>query len=179
MTVQPPIYGLVAEFDNPTDLVEAARHARAAGYSRMDGYSPFPVEELNEALGGHPTRLPYLVFLGGLVGAVGGFFMQYYALAYEYPLNIGGRPYFSWPSFIPITFELMVLCAALTAVLGMLALNGLPMPYHPLFNVDRFVHASRDGFFLCIEAADPQFDLEQTGQFLANLQPRHVTEVPR
>jgi hypothetical protein len=173
------LYGVLAEFDGPTTLVEAANHARTAGYRRMDAYSPYPVEGLIEALGQRPTALPYLVFAGGLIGAVGGFFMQYYAMAYSYPLNIGGRPYFSWPSFIPITFELMVLMAAGTAVLGMLALNGLPTPHHPLFNVPRFDHASRDGFFLCIEATDQQFDLERVRQFLTGLNPREVTDVYR
>ncbi len=179
MTQRPPVYGLLAEFAEPATLVEAARQTRDAGYRHVDAYTPYPVEGLVDALGVPATRLPYLVFLGGALGAVGGFFMQYFALAYDYPLNIGGRPYFSWPSFIPITFELMVLLAALTAVLGMLALNRLPTPHHPLFNVARFDHASRDRFFLCIEAADPLFDLEQTRQFLAGLRPYEVSEVYR
>jgi hypothetical protein len=173
------LYGLVAEFDSPTALVAAARAAHEKGYRQMDGYTPFPVEDLADALGFHRTRLPLVVLLGGITGCVGGFFMQYWIAAIDYPLNIGGRPLNSWPMFIPITFELTILLASLTAVLGMLAMNGLPMPYHPLFNVPRFALASRDRFFLCIEARDPQFDAEGTRQFLASLNPREVTEVPQ
>src|SRR5262249_18700497 len=155
-----PIYGLLAEFDNPTDLLRAATAAHAAGYRKMDAYSPFPVEGLAEALGFHHTRLPLVGFLGGLAGCVGGFFIQYYAAVLSYPGNVGGRPLNSWPSFIPITFELTVLIAALSAVLGLLGLNRLPMPYHPVFHVPRFALATRDRFFLCIEAADPGFHPE-------------------
>jgi hypothetical protein len=177
--VTPPIYGLAAEFESPADLVRAARSAREAGYRRMDAYTPFPVEELAEALGFRKSRLPLVILLGGLVGGVSGYFMQYYAAVIGYPVNVGGRPLNSWPAFIPVTFELTVLVGALAAVLGMLGLNGLPRPYHPLFHVPRFALASRDRFFLCIEAADPRFDVEQTKQFLAGLHPREVTEVPR
>jgi hypothetical protein len=178
MSTRPPIYGLLAEFDNPNDLTAAARQARAAGYRRMDAYSPFPIEELSEALGLRPTRLPWLVLLGGLLGAAGGYFMQYYFSVHGYPLNVGGRPLHSWPAFIPVTFELTILCAGLTAVLGMLALNGLPMPYHPVFNVPRFALATNDRFFLGIEALDPKFEREETKRFLASLGAREVSEVP-
>ena len=175
---RPPIYGLVAEFDSPTHLLAAVRSARQEGYRRMDAYTPFPVEELAEELGFHHTRLPLLVLIGGLVGCLGGYFLQYYTSVIDYPINVGGRPLHSWPAFIPVTFELTILVAALTAVLGMLGLNGLPMPYHPLFNVPRFALATRDRFFLCIEATDPRFDREKTRQFLAGLGPREVVEVP-
>ena len=179
MTASAPLYGLVAEFENPTDLVEAAHSAHQAGYRKMDGYTPFPVEELSEALGFHRTNMPLVMLLGGLTGCVGGFFLQYWCMVIDYPINIGGRPPNSWPMVIPVTFELTILIASLSGIFGLLALCGLPMPYHPLFNVPRFAHASRDGFFLCIEAADPKFDREATKQFLAGLHPREVTEVPQ
>lgn len=172
-----PIYGLMAEFDNPTALVAAARRTREAGYRKMDAYSPFPIEELSAALGGHHDSLPLLVLIGGLLGGAAGFGLQYYAAVIDYPLNIGGRPPLSWPSFIPVTFEMTILVAAFAAVLGMLGLNGLPTPYHPVFNVERFVHATRNRFFLCIEAADPMFDADATGKFLESLSPREVSEV--
>jgi hypothetical protein len=178
MTPASPIYGLLAEFAGPTELLAAARRAYEAGFRHIDAYSPFPVEGLAEELGFHKTRLPWLVFLGGLIGCVGGFFLQYYAMVIDYPFNVGGRPLNSWPMFIPVTFELTILGAALFAVLGMLALNGLPMPYHPVFHVPRFALASRDRFFLCIEATDPKFDREETARFLAELQPSELTEVP-
>jgi Protein of unknown function (DUF3341) len=174
---QPPIYGLLAEFSDPTELVTAVRRAYEEGYRQMDAYSPFPVEGLAEALGFHRTRVPLLVLIGGLIGCMGGYFLQYYIAAIHYPINIGGRPLNSWPAFIPITFELTVLVAALSAVLGLLALNGLPMPYHPVFNVPRFALATRDRFFLCIEALDPLFDREGTRRFLERSVPREVSEV--
>ena len=170
-------YGLLAEFDNPSSLVAAAASARHAGYRCMDGYSPFPIEELHEALGAHHTRLPLIVLIGGLIGCLGGYGLQYWASAIAYPLNVAGKPLHSWPAFIPVTFECTILGAALSAVLGMLALNGLPMPYHPVFNVPRFALASRNQFFLCIEAKDPKFDLEETRRFLETLNPREVTTV--
>jgi hypothetical protein len=174
---RPPIYGLMAEFADPAAVVEAARKVRAAGYRRVDAYTPYPIEALSEALDFHHSRLPLLVLLGGIAGLVGGFGLQYWASVIEYPMNIGGRPYLSWPSFIPPTFETTILLAALTAVLGMLALNGLPQPYHPVFNVPRFALASKDRFFICIEATDPKYDHDGTWSFLVNLGARMVTEV--
>jgi hypothetical protein len=171
------IYGLLAEFEDPGSLVAAASHARQHGYRRMDAYSPFPIEELHEALGSHHTRLPLIVLIGGLVGCLGGYLLQYWTSAVSYPLNIGGKPLHSWPAFVPITFETTILVAALSAVLGMLALNGLPQPYHPVFNVPRFALASSSRFFLCIESRDPQFQLDDTRRFLETLNPREVTVV--
>jgi Protein of unknown function (DUF3341) len=177
LALEVPIYGLLAEFENPDDLVAAARHAHEAGYRKMDAYTPFPVEELNEALGLGETWVPLLVLIGGVLGATLGYFLQYYISVIDYPLNIGGRPLHSWPAFIPVTFEMTVLVAGLFAVLGMLALNGLPMPYHPVFNVPGFSLASQDRFFLCIEANDPKFDRAGTLRFLEGLKPRRVSEV--
>ena len=171
------IYGLMAEFDDPNALVAATQRAYGEGYRRMDAYSPFPIEELHDALGGTHTRLPLVVLIGGLFGGVGGYLLQYWVSAIAYPVNVGGRPYHSWPAFIPVTFECTILVAALSAVLGMLALNGLPMPYHPVFNVPRFALASRNRFFLCVEARDPKFDVERTRRFLETLNPREVTTV--
>ncbi|MBI4537330.1 MAG: DUF3341 domain-containing protein [candidate division NC10 bacterium] len=167
----------MAEFDTPEAVLAAARRAYARGYRRMDAYTPFPVEGLSEAIGFQHTCLPLLVLIAGLVGAIVGFASQYYATVIDYPLNVGGRPLNSWPSYIPITFEVVILFAALTAVVGMIALNGLPMPYHPVFNVPAFSGASRDRFFLCIEATDPLFDREATQRFLEGLGPREVSEV--
>jgi len=175
---RPPIHGLMAEFDSPTELVLAARRAHDQGYRKMDAYTPFPIEELSDAIGFRHTRLPLVVLIGGIVGCLGGYGLQYWVSAIEYPLNVGGRPYNSWPSFIPITFETTVLVAALSAVLGMLALNGLPMPYHPVFNVKSFALASKDKFFLCIEAEDPLYDRAATEHFLKTLRPREIAEVP-
>jgi hypothetical protein len=174
-----PIWGLLAEFDDASALVAAAARVRDAGYKRIDAHTPLPVEELPEALGIKPTILPLLVLGGGLLGCVGGYLMQYYATNVAYPLNVGGRPMHSWPMFVPITFELTVLLGGLTAVLGMLGLNGLPMPYHPLFNVPRFALATRDRFFLSIEARDRLFDRQETARFLRELGAREVSEVAR
>jgi hypothetical protein len=178
MTEQPKkIYGLLAEFGDPNALVDAARRTHQEGYRRVDAYSPFPIEELVHALELRPTRLPLLVLIGGVVGGLTGYLMQYYSAVIDYPFNIGNRPLNSWPMFIPVTFEMTILVAAFTAVLGMLALNGLPMPYHPVFNVPGFALASRDRFFLLIEARDVKFDLESTRSFLQGLGAREVNEV--
>jgi hypothetical protein len=174
---RPPIWGLLVEFDGPSALVAAAARVRDAGYRRTDAHTPFPLEELAEALGARPTILPLLVLLGGLVGCVGGYFMQWFASTIHYPINVGGRPLHSWPMFIPITFELTILFGGLTAVIGMLALNRLPMPYHPLFNVPRFALATRDRFFLSIEARDRLFDRQETARLLRELGAREVWEV--
>jgi hypothetical protein len=171
------LYGLLAEFHTPEAVLEAARRAYAAGYRCMDAYTPFPVEGLAEALGFHRTRLPLIVLLGGLCGGVLGYALLYYAEVIDYPLIVGGKPFHSWPAFIPIVFETTIFFAALSAVLGMLALNGLPMPYHPVFNVPRFALASRDRFFLLIEARDPQFDPEATRRFLEELGADGIWEV--
>jgi hypothetical protein len=172
-----PVYGLLAEFEDPNALVSAAHEAHAHGYRRMDAYSPFPIEELHEALGEGHSRLPLIVLIGGIVGCLGGYALQYWTSAVAYPMNISGKPFHSWPAFIPVTFECTILAAALSAVLGMLALNGLPQPYHPVFSVPRFALASRNRFFLCIEARDPLFDVEETRRFLDTLGPREVTTV--
>ena len=171
------VYGLMAEFDNPGSLVTATERAHHEGYRCMDAYSPYPIEELHEALGSHHTRLPLIVLIGGLIGCLSGYALQYWVSAMAYPINVGGKPFHSWPAFVPVTFECTILGAALSAVLVMLALNGLPQPYHPVFNVPRFALASRNRFFLCIESTDPKFDLETTRQFLETLSPREVTTV--
>ena len=171
------IYGVMAEFDSPTALVSAARAAREKGYRKLDAYSPFPVEELNEVLHLHKNRLPLIVLIGGIAGGLTGYLLQYYVTVISFPLNVGGRPLNSWPAYIVITFELTILFAAISAVLGLLALCGLPMPYHPVFNVPRFALASRNRFFLCIASSDPLFDRDAACDFLATLDPREVSEV--
>lgn len=167
----------MAEFHTPEELVAAAQRTADAGYSRFDAYSPFPVEPLDDIVPSRGPYLPLLVLAGGTLGAIVGFGLQYYVSVIYYPINVGGRPFYSWPSFIPVTFEVTVLFAALTTVFGMLALNGLPLPYHPVFNVRRFAMASNDRFFICIEARDPKFDMEKTRGFLEELKPDFVTEV--
>ena len=173
-----PTYGLLAEFDTPRGVLQAVRRARRAGYRRLDAFTPYPVRGLAAALGEERTQVPPVVLAGGLVGAICGFFMEYWTMAVDYPFNIGGRPLNSWPAYIPITFEVMILIASLSALFGMLFLNGLPRPHHPLFNVPRFGEASQTGYFLCIEALDPLFDATGTRDFLAGLNPKAVLVVP-
>jgi hypothetical protein len=178
MKAKPKTFGLLAEYAEPDALIDAARRAYAQGYRRMEAYSPFPVEGLAEAIGFTHNRLPLIVLIGGLIGGLGAYFMMWFSAVIHYPINVGGRPYHSWPAFIPITFELTVLGAALAAVLGMLGLNGLPRPHHPVFNVPRFELASRNRFFLLILADDPKFHLDETHRFLEELAPLDVFEVP-
>ena len=172
MTAQGTIWGLMAEFHSADELLAAVRRARLAGYRQMDAHTPYAVEGLAIELGMRQSRIASIVLIGGLVGAGVGFWMQYYSLVIDYPLNVGGLPYNSWPVFVPIAFELTILVAACSAFLGMLFLNGLPQPHHPLFNVPQFDRASQDRFFLCIEASDPLFDVAHTTEFLASLVPQ-------
>jgi hypothetical protein len=171
------MYGVMAEFDTPERLLEAARRAHGEGYRRMDAYTPMPVEGLAEAIGLARSRVPLIVLLGGITGCLGGFFFQYWIAVLDYPINVGGRPLNSWPSFIPVTFELTILLSTLSAIARLFALCRLPWPHHPVFNVREFERASRDRFFLCIETRDPRFDAEGTRRFLAGLEPRGVYDV--
>ena len=171
------LFGVMGEFSTPEDLLAATKKAREAGYKHVEAYTPFPVEGLAEAVGFRWTAVPLLTLMGGVGGGLTGFGLQYWVAAITYPINIGGRPLNSWPAFIPVTFELTVLGASIFAVFGMLALNKLPQPYHPVFNVARFAQASTDKFFLCIEARDPKFDLVETSKFLQSLHAQHVNEV--
>ncbi len=173
----PTLHGLMAEFENADALVAATNRARLEGYRHMDAYSPIPIEELTEALALPRTRLPMLVLLGGILGGAGGYGLEYWSQVIAYPLNVGGRPFHSWPHFIPVTFETTVLGAALAAFVGMWALNKLPMPYHPVFNVPAFARASVDRFFLVIESTDPRFDRHATQKFLEAQHPVGVSEV--
>src|SRR6195256_457950 len=166
----------MAEFDSAQDLMDAAHKTHQAGYKKIDAYSPFPVEGLAEAIGFHKNRVPLVVLLGGLTGGLSAFALQYWVAVITYPTNVGGRPYFSWPSFIIVTFELTILFAGLSAVIGMLALNGLPMPYHPVFNVPEFSRASDDKFFLVVFSTDPNYDAARTREFLRGLAPRTISE---
>lgn len=177
MKHEPTIHGIIAGFDDHEKLLDAARRAHVAGYRRMEGYSPFPIENLPQALGQRPTRVAFLFLLGGIGGALGGYFLLWYSMAIDWPMNIGGRPLNSWPMYIPITFELTILCSALLGFFGTLALCGFPKPYHPVFNVPEFERASRDRFFLCIEADDPRFDPDDTLRFLERLEPYHIALV--
>jgi hypothetical protein len=172
-----PMYGLLAEFETPEQVLQAALRTHAAGYRKIDAFTPIPVEGLAEAVGFEWTSLPMVVFLGGFFGGCTGFFMCWYANVVSFPLNIGGKPLNSWPAWIPITYELTILGAALAAVIGMIVMNGLPRPYHPVFNVSRFALASTDRFFLCIKARDQKFDLSQTKAFLEEMKPHGVFEV--
>ena len=178
MTPRTPIFGLLAEFEKPEQVLEATRRARIEGYREMDAFTPYPVEGLATELGMRRTRMPFLVLLTATVGTAVGYGMQYWTMKVDYPFDSGGRPENSWPAFLPIAFEVMVLVASLSTLLGMLFLNGLPRPYHPLFRVERFVEANAFRFFLCIEAADPRFDREATARFLEGLQPARLIEVP-
>jgi hypothetical protein len=173
----PRLYGVMAQFDRPSALVSAARETYAAGYRQINGYSPFPIEELTEAIGFKRTTLPLIVLAGGILGGLGGFFMQYWMEVIDYPINVGGKPFNSWPAFIPITFECTILGAAFAAVLGMLALNKLPQPYHPVFNAPNFALATRDSFFLVIESKDPKFEHDEVTRFLKSLEAREVADV--
>jgi hypothetical protein len=172
------IYGLMAEFDSASDLVAAADRTREAGYKKIDAYSPFPVEGLAEAIGFHHDLVPLITLIGGIIGGGSGYLMQWWMAAVSYPTNIAGRPLNSWPAYIVITFEMTILFGAIFAVLGMLALNGLPMPYHPVFNVPRFAFATKDRFFLIVFASDKQYDAAATRKFLEGLNPRSISEVP-
>lgn len=172
------MYGLVAEFHDEHLLVEAARQVKAAGYDKVRAYTSYPISGLSEILGHSAKPLRWLIFAATLAGAAAGFLLQYATAIYGYQLNVGGRPLNSWPAFIPVSFEVGVLVAALTAVLGMLIWNGLPLPYHPIFNTPGFELASGERFYLCIEVADERFNLQRTKQFLQNLGPTVVNEVP-
>lgn len=171
------IHGMLAMFETHEDLLNAARRAYARGYRKMDAYSPFPIEGLARALGRKYTAVPFLVLFGGATGCLGGYIMQWFAMAVDYPLNVGGRPFHSWPQYIPITFELTVLIAALTGFFCVIILNRFPQPYHPVFNVPEFSRATQDRFFLCIEAGDPKFHTDEVENFLQGLGPEAVWEV--
>jgi hypothetical protein len=172
------IHGLMAEFDSAEKLLAAAKKTSDAGFQRIDAYAPFAVPGLDAALKLPKNRVPLIFLIGGITGCLTGFFMQVYAATYSYETNVGGRPLYSWPAFIPITFELTILFAGLAGAFGMLALNGFPHPYHPVFNVPQFDLASQSRFFLCIEATDQKFDLNATRQFLQSLAVVNVYEVP-
>lgn len=168
----------MAEFDTPTELVDAANKVRLAGYTKTDAFSPFPLHEIDEALGIRRSILPLLVFAGGVAGLLSGMALQIFVHYIDYPLNVGGRPYISIPSFVPPSYELTILFAGFTAVFGMLFLNGLPRPYHPVFNVPRFALATREKFFLLIEAADPKFSYDEARDLMQSLKPQEVFDVP-
>lgn len=172
------LYGVIAEFNDPQSLLDGANAARQHGYTDIDAFSPIPIHGMAEAIGFHKSRLSLVVLIMGILGGAGGFFMCWYANVVSYPWNVGGRPMNSWPAWIPITFECTILVAAFGAVFGMLALNGLPMPYHPVFNVPRFDQATRDKFFLVIQARDPKFRLDEVREFLDTLNPREIVDVP-
>ena len=178
MAKRDPIYGLMAEFDSAQALVDAAKKTHEAGYKKIDAYSPFPIEGLAEEIGMHFDEIPLTVLIGGIIGGCTGYLMQYWMSAVDYPLNIGGKPPHSWPAFIVITFEMTILFAGISAVLGMLAFNGLPMPYHPVFNVPRFALASKDRFFLIVFSSDKKYNAAETRRFLESLDPRSISEVP-
>jgi len=172
------LYGLLAEFDTPTELVDAANTVREAGYTKTDAFSPFPIHDIDEALGIKRSILPIMVFFGAITGLLLGVSLQVFVHYIDYPLNVGGRPYLSWPSFVPPSYELTILLAGFTAVFGMLLLNGLPRPYHPVFNIERFGLASREKFFLLVEATDPKYDYDETKALLSSMNPQEVFDVP-
>ena len=172
------VYGIMAEFDSVNSLMDAATRTREAGYKKIDAYSPFPVEGLAEAIGFHHDEVPLVVLIGGLIGGLTGYLMQYWISVVSYPVNVGGKPYHSWPSFIIVTFEMTILFAGISAVFGMLALNGLPMPYHPVFNAPRFAFATNDRFFLIVFSSDPKYNPTEVRDFLQGLGPRSISEVP-
>jgi hypothetical protein len=175
---KPFTYGVIAEFASPDELIEAVKKTRSAGYEIMEAYTPYPIEEVWEAIGHPKSKVPLLVLIGGLIGGIGGYYLQYWASAVTYPINVGGRPFHSWPAFIPVTFECTVLVAGLFAVFGMLFLNGLPMPYHPVFTVPRFASATRDRYFLMILARDKRFEPDSALAFMKELPgASFVTEV--
>ena len=176
---RPPLHGFMAEFATLALLVAAVKRTRMEGYRRMDAYAPFPAEELHDALELRPSRIPWLMFAGGLGGAAAGYGMQYYAMVVSYPMNIGGRPVHAWPAFIPVTFELTILFAVLGGLAALLFTLGLPQVYHPVFNHPDFRRASRNGFFLCIESVDERFDEERTPEFLGTLSPTSVQAVEK
>jgi hypothetical protein len=176
-SVKPELHGVMGEFAHPQDLVDAIDRVRSEGYTKLDAYTPYPIEEVWEAIGHHKSPVPLIVLLGGIGGGLAGFFLQYWVAVLEYPVNVGGRPFNSWPAFIPVTFECTILGAVLAAVAGVFILNGLPEPYHPVFNVQRFAFASRDRYFLCIEARDPKFDRESARQLLRDLNATEVADV--
>jgi hypothetical protein len=173
-----PIYGIMAEFETPTALLDAAHRTYEAGYRKIDAYSPFPIEGLAEEIGFHHDEVPLVVLICGILGGLSGYLLQWWVATIAYPINVGGRPYHSWPSFIVITFEMTILFGGISALFGMLALNGLPMPYHPVFNVPRFAMASKDRFFLIVFSSDEKYDPRATRGFLEGLQPRSIAEVP-
>jgi hypothetical protein len=174
----PEIHGAMVEFDTPEELLEACERAYAEGFRRMDAYAPMPVEGLAEAIGFRKNKVAFCVLIGGLCGVIGGLGLLEWITVIAYPHNVGGRPLNSWPAYIPITFECMILLAALTSMISMFAMNGLPKPYHPVFNVPAFERASIDKFFLCIESSDPKFRVEETLDFLRELGGKEVSLVP-
>jgi hypothetical protein len=176
--MEAPLFGLMAEFDDPNGLISAAKRAYAAGYRQIDTFSPYPIEEAWEAIGHHDRRMPLIVLAGGLTGLATGIGLQEWVHNLAYPINVAGKPLNSWPQFVPVTFELTILFAALAGVIGMILLNGLPMPYHPVFNVPRFAMATKDRFFLIVFSTDPKYSPTGTRQFLDSLGPRSISEVP-
>lgn len=178
MTEHQPIYGLLAEFETSEQLIAAARQVHDEGFECVDAFTPFPIEELSDAIGFRKTKVPLIVLIGGVVGGALGYLLQWWINVRAYPINIGGKPHHSWPAFIPATFETTILLAALSAVLGMLALNGLPRPHHPLFEIEEFARASQDSYFLCVEASDTQFDESRVRTLLQSLQAKEVWDVP-